>query len=153
MPTNELSNFVMPYTMASQQELTDLTKRELEASKQIIDKLTRIIEYIMTKQTDENFATCADAVRKENTALKKRIAEIKQLMENDLVVVTRKKDFQIKELQSKLEQTVSEKEMIVNETKCMVNKLEKRCEDYEKKEKCSIDISSILSPFFQVSKF
>jgi hypothetical protein len=33
MPTNELSNFVMPYTMASQQELTDLTKRELEASK------------------------------------------------------------------------------------------------------------------------
>ena len=136
MPTNELSNFVMPYTMASQQELTDLTKRELEASKQIIDKLTRIIEYIMTKQTDENFATCADAVRKENTALKKRIAEIKQLMENDLVVVTRKKDFQIKELQSKLEQTVSEKEMIVNETKCMVNKLEKRCEDYEKKEQC-----------------
>ena len=90
----------------------------------------------MTKQTDENFATCADAVRKENTALKKRIAEIKQLMENDLVVVTRKKDFQIKELQSKLEQTVSEKEMIVNETKCMVNKLEKRCEDYEKKEQC-----------------
>ena len=123
--------------MASQQELTekektDLIKRELEASKEIIDKLTRIIEHIMAKQTDENFATCADAVRKENTALKKRIAEIKQLMENDLVVVTRKKDFQIKELQRKIEQTVSEKEMIVNETKCMVNKLEKRCEDYEK---------------------
>lgn len=56
MPTSELDKFVMP---ASQQELTeaDLTKRELEASKEVIAKLTRIIEHIMTKQTDENFAT------------------------------------------------------------------------------------------------
>lgn len=152
MPTNELSNFVKPYIMVSKQELTeaDLIKRELEASKEIIDKLTRIIEHIMTKQTYENFATCADAVRKENTALKKRIAEIKQLMENDLVVVTRKKDFQIKELQSKLEQTVSEKEKLIIETKCMVNKLEKRCEDYEKKEQCVKQyVTDVESKLFQ----
>jgi len=152
MPTSELDKFVMP---ASQQELTekekaDLTKRELEASKEVIAKLTRLMEHIMTKQTDENFPMCVDAVRKENTALKKRIAEMKQLMENDLVVVTRKKDFQIKELQSKLEQTVSEKEKLIIETRCMVNKLEKRCEDYEKKERCVKQyIADVESKLFQ----
>lgn len=90
----------------------------------------------MSKQTDKNFATCADAVRKENTALKNRIAEIKQLMESDLVVVTRKKDFQIKELQSKLEQTVSEKEKLDSDARDVITTFQKRCEDYEKKEQC-----------------
>lgn len=104
----------------------------------------------MSKQTDKNFATCADAVRKENTALKKRIAEIKQLMENDLVVVTRKKDFQIKELQSKLEQTVSEKEELDSDAKYVITTLQKRCEDYEKKEQCVKQyVTDVESKLFQ----
>lgn len=145
----------MPYIMASQQELTeeekaDLIKRELEASKEVIEKLTRLMERIMTKQTDENFPMCVEAVRKENTALKKRIAELKHIQETNLAVVERKKDLQIQELQRKIEQTVSEKETLVNETKCMVNKLEKRCEDYEKKEQCVKQyVTDIESKLFQ----
>lgn len=126
----------MPYIMASQQELTeeqkaDLLRRELEASIEVIEKLTRLMEHIMTKQTDENFPMCVEAVRKENTALKKRIAELKHVQETNLAVVERKKDLQIRELQSKISQTVSEKETLVNETKCMVNKLEKQIEFHE----------------------
>jgi len=109
--------------------LTDLTKRELEASKEVISKL---MEHIMTKQTDP---MCVKELQGQNTALKQRIAELKK---NDLAMLDRlhEKDYQIQELQRKIEQTVSEKEMIANETKYMVNKLERLCEDYEKKEQC-----------------
>tara|TARA_Y100001973_G_scaffold82798_1_gene122515 strand:+ start:295 stop:957 length:663 start_codon:yes stop_codon:yes gene_type:complete len=122
--------------MVSKQELTDLTKRELEASKEVIDKLTRIIEHIMTKQTDEIFTESTSNLQKENTELKKQIVELKRIREDDLSFLKRTKDSLIHELQHKISQTVSEKESLLTETKLMINKLEKRCEQYEKKELC-----------------
>ena len=154
MPISELDKFVMPYIMASltEEQKADLMKRELEASKEVIEKLTRLMEHIMTKQTDEILTESASNLRKESTELKKQIAELKHVREQDLIILERKKDLQIQELQSKISQTVSEKETLVNETKCMVNKLEKRCEDYEKKEKCVKQyVTDIESKLFQAN--
>ena len=83
----------------------------------------------MTKQTDP---MCVEAVQKENTELKQRIAELKHVQETKLALIERRKDSHIQELQRKIAQTVSEKLMLAKEAKLMVNKLEKRCEDYEK---------------------
>jgi len=136
MPTSELDKFVMPYIMASltEKEKADLTKRELEASKEVIAKLTRLMEHIMTKQTDENFPMSIEAVRKENTALKQRIAELKHVMENDIAIVTRKKEMQVQELQRKLKQTVSEKEELDSDAKSVITTLQARCEQYREEQ-------------------
>lgn len=128
----------------------DIGKKVLDELSDERDELAMVVNTYLAKDCVRQLMV--DAVQKENTVLKKRIAEIKQLMENDLVVVTRKKDFQIKELQRKIEQTVSEKQTLVNETKFIVNKLEKRCEDYEKKERCVKQyVTDVESKLFQAN--